>query len=114
MSLLQMNAAGAIMILAITVIRALALERLPKRTFLVLWGVALARLLLPFSLPSPLSVYTLLGAQAVGAPSQAPPAFSFCPWFRRAKPPPGRRRPPPPPPSPPGPWSGPPGRSFWL
>ena len=79
MSLLQMNAAGAIMILAITVIRALALERLPKCTFLVLWGVALARLLLPFSLPSPLSVYTLLGAQAVGAPTQAAPGLQLLP-----------------------------------
>ena len=74
-----MNAAGAIMILAITVIRALALERLPKRTFLVLWGVALARLLLPFSLPSPLSVYTLLGAQAVDAPTQAAPGLQLLP-----------------------------------
>ena len=79
MSLLQMNAAGAIMILAITVIRALALERLPKCTFLVLWGVALARLLLPFSLPSPLSVYTLLGAQAVDAPTQAAPGLQLLP-----------------------------------
>lgn len=65
MSLLQMNAAGAIMILAITVIRALALERLPKCTFLVLWGVALARLLLPFSLPSPLSVYIPCGHRRI-------------------------------------------------
>ena len=77
MSLLQMSAAGGVMILVVTVIRALALERLPKRTFLVLWGVALARLLLPFSLPSPLSVYTLLGAQAVDAPAQAAPGLQL-------------------------------------
>ena len=60
MSLLQMSFAGAMMILAITVIRALAINLLPKKTFLVLWGIAVARLLLPFSLPSMFSVYSLL------------------------------------------------------
>ena len=39
------------MILFITVIRALAIDRLPKQTFLVLWGTALLRLLVPFSAP---------------------------------------------------------------
>ena len=73
MSLPQMSAAGGVMILAIVVIRALALERLPKRTFTALWALVLARLLLPFSLPSPLSVYSLLGRRtAVGAAGTAP------------------------------------------
>ena len=48
MSLWQMSVSGAVMIVVITVLRALLLERLPKRTFLVLWQVALARLLVPF------------------------------------------------------------------
>ena len=51
MSLWQMSVSGAVMIVVITVLRALLLERLPKRTFLVLWQVALARLLVPFSVP---------------------------------------------------------------
>ena len=73
MSLPQMSAAGGVMILAIVVIRALALERLPKRTFTALWALVLARLLLPFSLPSPLSVYSLLGRRTtVGAAGTAP------------------------------------------
>lgn len=73
MSLPQMSAAGGVMILAIVVIRALALERLPRRTFTALWALVLARLLLPFSLPSPLSVYSLLGRRtAVGAAGTAP------------------------------------------
>lgn len=38
MSLLQMSFSGAILILAIVVIRALAINRLPKKTFLALWG----------------------------------------------------------------------------
>ena len=38
MKLLQMSLAGGVMILVITVIRALAIERLPKKTFLALWA----------------------------------------------------------------------------
>ena len=48
------------MILAIIVIRALAINRVPKKTFLALWDVALMRLLIPFSLPSGMSIYSLL------------------------------------------------------
>lgn len=61
MSLLQMSISGAILILAIVVIRAVAINRLPKKTFLVLWGIALLRLLIPFSVPSVFSVYSLVG-----------------------------------------------------
>lgn len=59
MNLLQMSFTAAVMILIITVIRALFINRLPKATFIALWGIALIRLLVPFSLPSPLSVYSL-------------------------------------------------------
>lgn len=59
MSLLQMSLAGGVMILVITVIRALAMDHVPKRTFPVLWGIALFRLLIPLSLPSALSIYSL-------------------------------------------------------
>ena len=60
MSLLQMSLAGGVMVLVITVIRALAMDHVPKRTFPVLWGIALFRLLIPLSLPSALSIYSLL------------------------------------------------------
>lgn len=60
MSLLQMSFVGAVMILAIIVIRALTINLLPKKTFGVLWGIAVVRLLLPLSLPSVFSVYSLL------------------------------------------------------
>lgn len=56
-----MSFAGAVMILAIIVIRALAINLLPKKTFLALWGIAVMRLLLPFSIPSAFSVYSLIG-----------------------------------------------------
>lgn len=60
MSLLQMSFSGAVMILAIIVIRALAINKLPKRVFLILWELALLRLLMPFSIPSILSIYTII------------------------------------------------------
>lgn len=64
MSFLQMSLHGAVMIAVITILRALTLNQVPKKTFLVLWALALMRLLVPFSLPSRLSVYTLLARQA--------------------------------------------------
>ena len=59
MNLLQMSFAGAVMILAVTVIRALTINKVPKKTFLVLWGIALVRLMIPFSFPSWFSIYSL-------------------------------------------------------
>lgn len=61
MGLLQMSFAGGVMILAVIVIRALAINLLPKKTFGVLWGIVVVRLLIPFSVPSTFSVYSLLG-----------------------------------------------------
>lgn len=61
MSLLQMSFSGAVMILTVVVIRALALYKLPKKTFWVLWGVVLVRLMVPYSVPCALSVYSLVG-----------------------------------------------------
>ncbi|MCI7472879.1 MAG: M56 family metallopeptidase [Clostridiales bacterium] len=65
MSLLHMSFAGALMIVVITVIRAFLLYRVPKKTFMVLWGITLARLLLPFSIPSTFSVYTFFEKKPV-------------------------------------------------
>lgn len=68
MSFLQMSLAASVMILVILLIRALAIHRLPKRFFLLLWVVALLRLLVPFSLPSPTSIYSLLPTKPLPAP----------------------------------------------
>ena len=59
MSLLQMSFSGAVFIIAIVIIRAIAINKLPKKTFFVLWEMALLRLIIPFSIPSMFSVYTL-------------------------------------------------------
>ena len=64
MRLLQMSLAGGVMIVVITVLRALAINKVPKKTFLLLWTAALLRLLVPFSLPSRLSIYSLLRQSA--------------------------------------------------
>ena len=57
MSLFQMSVAGGVLILFIVVIRALAIHRLPKTTFLALWMIAALRLLLPFSIPLPFNIH---------------------------------------------------------
>lgn len=60
MTLLKMSLSGAVLVCVVAIVRALAIHRLPKRALLALWWMSLARLLLPVSLPSPVSVYTLL------------------------------------------------------
>lgn len=60
MSLLQMNFSGAVLIIVIALIRAVTINKLPKKTFLILWGIVLFRLLIPYTVPSAFSVYTLI------------------------------------------------------
>lgn len=67
MNLLQMSFYGAVLILVITALRAAAINKLPKKTFLILWGIAMVRLLIPYELPSALSVYSLIGSDTPAA-----------------------------------------------
>lgn len=60
MSLLQMSFLGTVIILLIVVLRAVLINRLSKKTFLILWWIALIRLLVPFSIKSVTSIYSLL------------------------------------------------------
>jgi len=64
MTLLNMSIYGGIIILAVLVIRAFTLHRLPKKVFLVLWAVALLRLLVPFEISSGFSLYSLFPERA--------------------------------------------------
>ena len=59
MNVLQMSFSGAVFITAVVIIRGAAIHKLPKKTFLVLWELVMLRLLIPFSIPSVFSVYTL-------------------------------------------------------
>lgn len=76
MSLLSMTLAGAVMIVMVILLRALALHTLPKRLFLVLWGLVLLRLLVPFSLPMPWKLDTPAWLWPVQAAVPAPLAGS--------------------------------------
>lgn len=59
-ALWKMSVYAMPLIVAVIILRALLINRLPKKTFLILWAVALCRLLIPITLPSPFSVYTLV------------------------------------------------------
>lgn len=60
MSLGEREAAGAVLILVIFLLRAVLGNALPRRIFGVLWWVAVLRLLLPWEVSFRFSVYTLL------------------------------------------------------
>ena len=47
---------GSIMIIVVLILRALLKNHLPKFVFPIFWGIILLRLLIPFSLSSPLSM----------------------------------------------------------
>ena len=59
MSILEMTLTGGVMVLVITVLRAVLLNKLPKKTFVFLWEIAMLRLVLPISIPAVTSVYSL-------------------------------------------------------
>ncbi len=98
MTLLQRSLAGGLMIAVVLMVRALAAERLPRRAFLILWEIALLRLLLPWAAQSPFSLYALVrpaptarGGAAVwaarlipssAASGQAAEAPAGTPWWR--------------------------------
>lgn len=60
MTLLEVSFSGAVFIIAVVIIRAIAINRLPKKTFPVLWEMVLLRLVIPFTIPSAFSIYTLI------------------------------------------------------
>lgn len=75
MNLLQMSFYGAVLILVITAVRAITINKLPKKTFLILWGIAMVRLLIPYELPSALSVYSLIGSDTPAAAVEETEAY---------------------------------------
>lgn len=79
MNLLQITVSGGILVVVVTIIRALAINHLPKKTFLVMWGIVLFRLLLPFSLPSSFSIYSLVNFMGTAEQANITPATNFLP-----------------------------------
>ena len=79
-TLLEMTAHASVLIAFTALLRALALEQLPKRTFTALWLVAAVRMVLPLSLtvPAPAApVSAVYRAVAQVAPIPTPARF---PW----------------------------------
>ena len=58
MKVFQTSLSAAVIILIVVIIRASTFNRLPKKTFVVLWNIVLYRLLIPFSIPLSLSKYS--------------------------------------------------------
>ncbi len=58
---MQTTISCAVLILAVVVVRAVAMHKLTKNAFKALWGVAVLRILLPFEVSSPLSFYSIMG-----------------------------------------------------
>ncbi len=59
-----MSLSGGAVIIAVTIIRAVLINRLPKKTFLFLWSLAFIRLLVPFSIPYTFSFYSLFNTNS--------------------------------------------------
>lgn len=76
MSLIQMSLSGGLLILVTIVIRALAVHRLPKGVMAALWGVACARLLIPFVWTSKWSLYGLFSASKARVAAGAGPTWT--------------------------------------
>ena len=90
MTILNMSLHGAVLIAVILLLRRALLYRVPKWTFLLLWAVALGRLLIPFTLPSQFSEYTGAAKAAQYFEEEAPAAPSeIFPTVTEPKPVPG-------------------------
>ena len=81
MTLLIFSLKASLLILAVTVIRLFFIHRLPKKTFLALWLLAVGRLLLPVNIPTRFSIGSIIDAlsktlQRQAAPLDTPPLFS--------------------------------------
>lgn len=58
MTLLQMSIQAGILIIGIVLIRALGMNKLPKKSFLILWDIVLIKLLVPLSFPAKWNILT--------------------------------------------------------
>ena len=67
-----MSVSGAVMILVITAVGAISINRLPKKNVCCLWGAGSVRLLVPFSLPSHSVSTPLAGHSGAGQIGTSP------------------------------------------
>lgn len=62
----QAAISGSVLIIIVLILRVLLKNRAPKRAVVLLWDIALVRMLLVFTVPSPVSVYSLFGGETAG------------------------------------------------
>ncbi len=72
MDLWEMSLSGGLLILAVAAVRAALAGYLPRRAFLVLWGIVLLRLCVPVRIPSALSVYSWAAWENEGTGTKLP------------------------------------------
>ena len=60
MTLIQMSISATILIAIITLVRAISINKLPKKIFMFLWGIVLFRLLVPISIASIFSIHSII------------------------------------------------------
>ncbi len=65
MGFLKASLSGAVLIGLIILIRAVFIHKVPKKILMGFWGLAICRLLIPFSLPCPSIYQTLTGLVAI-------------------------------------------------
>lgn len=81
MTITEMSITGGIMILAVTVVHALGVNKLPKRVFIAMWEIIFLRLLLPINIPMPILPAVQTPAPVISAyhdsyiPSPSVPTF---------------------------------------
>ena len=66
--ILQTSLSAALIILIVLTIRLLTINRLPKKTFVILWNIVLCRLLIPFNIPLSLNKYSIFNGGEYGLP----------------------------------------------
>lgn len=60
MNIVNMSFSAAIFILVVITARLLLMKLLPKSTFIVLWGMALIQLVIPYKIPYKFSIYSII------------------------------------------------------
>lgn len=68
LSLLEMSVTGGILAVVAVLIRSVAMNRLPKKVFLVFWAAVLCCLFCPYRFSSPVSVYTVVPGDVLSRP----------------------------------------------
>ena len=91
-----MSLTGSVMIVVVFLLRSLLLHRLPKKTFVILWGIVAIRLLVPVQIASRWSVYSMIpetwmetvqdGGELVGLPAANVPENAGNGYFTEGAP----------------------------